>query len=541
MKKCEGEIVQYQVIAEIKKTEKGRVSIVSAEGYPFPAVLKEVRRAERTVFDMLAGVKSEHIPQIYCVEETEEGLLVLEEYVEGELLSTYLREKKLTEAECLRIAEELCEALETLHGHTPVIIHRDIKPSNVVIGKNGVVKLIDFDSSRLYKEEMEEDTRILGTERFAPPEQYGFSQTDCRSDIYSLGVVFGMFPEFSSKTKGKQWKRMVEKCTAFAPESRFQTVEEVKHSLKKTMRTGTLRAAVIGAAVVVLLFGAGSAVMISGRKPQDAAQEPTSAVTFTPGITEEPTATQAPQETPEPTVIQSAEEEQRNKETAPEWRDVETDPESYVRLKEQIRERHWVVLYCFKDRILHRDFLYQCKELEQEPIEFKGLRLYSHRENTEVWIEEQYVSIVDHVIQIRSDYMQGLKEGYYSLKACMYRKDTDQDMESSVVLYVAEKDAFREPEFCLQNTTFTFYGGETETLHAVLKNDSGKKIVRLLSAEQKEVDPSLYRITQGGRVLEFSNQLLMLNCTRDKVMFYVILEDETWVDVYITNEVPLTE
>lgn len=519
--------MQYQVIAEIKKTEKGRVSIVSAEGYPFPAVLKEVRRGERTVFDMLAGVKSEHIPQIYCVEETEDGLLVLEEYVEGELLSTYLREKKLTEAECLRIAEELCEALETLHGHTPVIIHRDIKPSNVVIGKNGVVKLIDFDSSRLYKEEVEEDTRILGTERFAPPEQYGFSQTDCRSDIYSLGVVFGMFSEFMSEGKEKGWRRMVEKCTAFAPESRFQTVAEVKKSIAgaKQGLAGKRISWVAGGLVLVCIAAAVLFVPNAGRGAEPTpppTKEPTPEATIT--VTPEATATPAPTESP----VNEAE-------IAPEWRDNPEDPMVYVELKQEIRERRNVVLYCFKDRLGEKDFLLQIKGLEHEAVQFLGVRLYSYLDGKTYAPEEAQVFLRDNVIHILPEYMNGLREGYYQLTCCLRRTDPGQDMECSVKLYVAEQDALKEPESCFQNTTFDYQGGEYEKIHAVLKNDTCNTITGLLDEERNHMDETLYRITENGRVLEVSSDFLRQKRTWMRFYLYAVMQDGTIKELQITN------
>ena len=128
----------------------------------------------------------------------------------------------------------------------------------------GVVKIIDFDSSRQYKEESENDTRLLGTEKYAAPEQYGFSQTDCRSDIYSLGVVFGRFPEFASKGRRKRWKKLVEKCTLFAPESRFQTVTEVKRELRKVKNSEKTRWGKLCATVVALL----SALTRPAKPPQ---------------------------------------------------------------------------------------------------------------------------------------------------------------------------------------------------------------------------------------------------------------------------------
>ncbi len=69
------------------------------------------------------------------------------------------------------------------------MIHRDIKPQNIIMDKTGRIKLIDFGISRVFQESAKNDTVYFGTKEFSPPEQYGFSQTDNRSDIFSFGVV----------------------------------------------------------------------------------------------------------------------------------------------------------------------------------------------------------------------------------------------------------------------------------------------------------------------------------------------------------------
>lgn len=224
--------IQYEIISVIKQSNKGNVYLAKVAGYEFPAIVKKLKHGNKSVFETLQTMPCAYLPQIYEVEETDEGLLVAEEYIEGELLSEYLQNRALTEFEYVSIAQQLCEALKVLHNHVPPVIHRDVKPSNVIINSGGRVKLIDFDSSRVYKEESDSDTRLLGTEKYAAPEQYGFSQTDRRSDIYSLGVVLGMFPKFRSTERNRRWKKIVETCTLFAPESRYQTVEEANRMFR---------------------------------------------------------------------------------------------------------------------------------------------------------------------------------------------------------------------------------------------------------------------------------------------------------------------
>ena len=80
----------------------------------------------------------------------------------------------------------MCEAVRELHEcFNPPLIHRDLKPANIVLS-NGRVFLIDFGIARVYRSGSVSDTSHLGTRAYAPPEQYGFGQTDTRSDVYDV-------------------------------------------------------------------------------------------------------------------------------------------------------------------------------------------------------------------------------------------------------------------------------------------------------------------------------------------------------------------
>ena len=245
--------IRYSIITEIKKSDKSNVYLASVEGHEYPVIVKEIQHGNIQVFEALKEIDSEYLPKIYHVEKIEDGLLVVEEYVDGELLADHLVLREITEEECIDIAEQICAALEVLHNHKPAIIHRDVKPSNIIVSPNGKVKLIDYDSSRLYKEESESDTWLLGTENYAAPEQFGYSQTDCRSDIYSLGVVLRRFKEFLKPAVIKKWEKIVEKCTLFSPDSRYQHVSEVKDKIRKIRKSSGAKYK-MGIAVFVILL-----------------------------------------------------------------------------------------------------------------------------------------------------------------------------------------------------------------------------------------------------------------------------------------------
>ena len=179
-------------------------------------------RVDAELAEKLKGISNPYIVKFAEFGEDENGAFVIEEYVEGVTAA----ELRLTQKQAVKALLELCDTLETLHSAK--IIHRDIKPSNIIITENGHIKLIDFDASRVEKSIRDKDTQLLGTEGFAPPEQYGFSQTDCRSDIYSFGVTMGLLLGDNAAA----FDKIIKKCTALDPSLRYQSIGKVKSAIR---------------------------------------------------------------------------------------------------------------------------------------------------------------------------------------------------------------------------------------------------------------------------------------------------------------------
>jgi len=114
------------------------------------------------------------------------------EFIEGRTLGKILagRTDLFPEEQVLAWAGQLCDVLSYLHSQEPKIIYRDVKPTNVMV-LDGIdaVKLIDFGIARFFKPGKRKDTMEFGTYGYAPPEQYGKSQTDVRADVYALGAM----------------------------------------------------------------------------------------------------------------------------------------------------------------------------------------------------------------------------------------------------------------------------------------------------------------------------------------------------------------
>lgn len=141
---------------------------------------------------MLGSLSHPNLPRIYDAFSEQERSYLVMDYIEGKTLYQILKEVKgqpLPVAQVLLYARQLCDVLSYLHQQNPPIIFRDVKPTNVMVTKNGHIYLIDFGIARFFKEGQEQDTILLGSPGYAPPEQHGIAQTNPRSDLYGLGAT----------------------------------------------------------------------------------------------------------------------------------------------------------------------------------------------------------------------------------------------------------------------------------------------------------------------------------------------------------------
>jgi serine/threonine protein kinase len=194
--------------------------------------------AHTTEGDVLKIIHNDRLPAFVAEYQNEEMLCVVREYIEGISLDKYIARHKLSQDQIISLVIQLCNDITYLHEQKPPIIHRDIKPQNIVIDESGRPRLIDFGSCRIYDVDAQEDTVCFGTRHFAAPEQYGFSQTDCRTDIFALGVLLAwlLTSDTNVRTsipaiKNKNLQRIVKKCTAFSPDRRYASAAQVKAAL----------------------------------------------------------------------------------------------------------------------------------------------------------------------------------------------------------------------------------------------------------------------------------------------------------------------
>jgi Leucine-rich repeat (LRR) protein len=216
------------------------------------------------------------VPVCELISEGDYRYLV-REYTEGSTITELVemsRDGHLHLEEIIRIALLLCDILEYLHSCKPAVIHRDIKSDNIIMNEQGECKLIDFGISRQFNGETEADTVAMGTRFSAPPEQYGFAQTDARSDIYALGVlIFYMatgspdIKEIEDYAIAKGLLGIIRKCTRFSPSERYETVKQLKASLIRcSFPARQKRRLCTGAAVAGLLLLSGMVLFVNQWK-----------------------------------------------------------------------------------------------------------------------------------------------------------------------------------------------------------------------------------------------------------------------------------
>lgn len=223
---------QYQFVKRLRRTEKNEILVLEHKTL-HKRIIKRTVAGNFEVYRKLLLLRHNNMPEILEVAEAGEKTIILEEYIDGVTLYELLQDTNYTEQSVKSLASTLCDVLSLLHAHK--IVHRDIKPENIMIDNDQTVKLIDFDSARIYKPYYTGDTEYLGTAGYAAPEQYEETQTDMRADIFSLGILMNVM--LTGKTPSVQLhtgklRRVIEKCIQVSPDKRFQTVIELKRNLK---------------------------------------------------------------------------------------------------------------------------------------------------------------------------------------------------------------------------------------------------------------------------------------------------------------------
>ncbi|MBR6391869.1 MAG: serine/threonine protein kinase [Eubacterium sp.] len=218
----------YSVIKEYNPETK----LAENEGRLY--ILKRIGLDEVPLIKKLESINCANVVRFYGTFAAENEFYAVEEFINGVTLYEYVEKNgALNEETAVNVALAVCNGLKEVHNLG--IVHRDINPGNVMIDGYGTVKIIDFGISRTQKGASGSDTHILGTRGYAAPEQYGFTQTSSRADIYSLGVLINYITTLSMPNERLADGRLgeiVKKCTQIDENNRYSTVDEVIAALR---------------------------------------------------------------------------------------------------------------------------------------------------------------------------------------------------------------------------------------------------------------------------------------------------------------------
>lgn len=201
----------------------------------------EFLRNEMEIMEKMADRKLSGIPKTYRIFEENGEVYLVREYIEGMSLAQMVLQKGgISEAEICRISRKICQTAEQFQNPDEPMIHRDIKPENIVVTPGGEVVFIDFGTMRSYKKDGSRDTFVVGTRGTAAPEQYGYTQTDQRTDVYAIGqTMLYMVSESYEKNQlsecavSRRMKKIIEKACSFEPDKRYGDAAQLRRAVEK--------------------------------------------------------------------------------------------------------------------------------------------------------------------------------------------------------------------------------------------------------------------------------------------------------------------
>ena len=204
-----------------------------------------------------AALQSPYIVSVYDWGKDGETYYIIMEYLRGTDLKSGIR--KHGALDCKKVAQigsQIAQALSVAHKHD--IIHRDIKPQNIMVQPDGNIKVMDFGIARAKNSHLTADNSVLGTAHYVSPEQTQGKELGPTTDIYSLGIVMyeastGRVPfegddaisvalkQVNEQPKppsqinpnvDPQLESIILKCMQKDPADRFQTADELYHTLR---------------------------------------------------------------------------------------------------------------------------------------------------------------------------------------------------------------------------------------------------------------------------------------------------------------------
>ncbi|NNL75602.1 MAG: serine/threonine protein kinase [Desulfobacterales bacterium] len=334
---------RYKLLAKLGKGSMGIVYKAHDPNIDRPIALKVMRQDRVTSQDFVQRFLKEaraigklshpNIVSVYDAGQDRGALFIAMEFLVGKSLEEIIKNKRLGPHDIVKVGVQVAEALD--YAHQQGIVHRDIKPSNIILTPDDQVKITDFGIARIEDPSATQQTQagqILGTPAYMSPEQVKGAPVDCRTDLFSLGVILyelitGNRPftgdsiaaifsailledpaklEVSDSPMRQSLNEIVVKSLNKSPEKRFQSGIEMANPLKKYLQrrqSDTVampqrppkkkhRLGLMAAIAMILLSLIGGAVLYMTSEQPMVANSPTTAIQALLKVKSDPTGAQ---------------------------------------------------------------------------------------------------------------------------------------------------------------------------------------------------------------------------------------------------------
>ena len=222
-----------ETVSFIKATQQEKTKLVRSRNgcYLIKKTIMLPQAAGMHPYELLEGHSCPYLPKIELAIRIGDELIVLMEHIEGETLRQHVAQNgPMSPQAALSTMSGVVRGIEYLHSsnETP-IVHRDIKPDNIIVLPDGSSRLIDFGIARLWQRDAAADTQMMGSRGYAAPEQFGFAQTDTRTDVYALGMTVrfaltGKDPQEEAEIDDIALSKVIDRACAFDPGNRYAWV-----------------------------------------------------------------------------------------------------------------------------------------------------------------------------------------------------------------------------------------------------------------------------------------------------------------------------
>jgi serine/threonine protein kinase len=242
----------------------------------------------------LARVRSPYVAPCYGVKIENDEIDLIEEYIPGRTLKDWTAAERADFRLCSRLVAQVAEGLAEVHACG--LLHRDIKPQNIILGDDGLPRLVDFGLAVPLASEALHG--LAGSPPYMAPEQARGQgeRVDIRTDVYGLGAVLYYLvtgqPPHEGKTVGetigrardasvlparrinprvpRAIERVCLKAMAADPKLRFQSAGEVGHAMRRYLLFRRAVPIVGAAAILLILIETVVAVWPKATRPRQA-------------------------------------------------------------------------------------------------------------------------------------------------------------------------------------------------------------------------------------------------------------------------------